>query len=223
MKKKSMLLMMTAILALTGCENETEETSADISVNNAETTAITENKEDSSEMTAEKITTMKDDKKFLSRDEIEETFLAIVEDYYKGTEEADFDKCFGNFPDFYLEMLEKEVEVCKQTHEEYMQSIHDYYVETYGEDFSISFVVTEDKEGSKGILNLEQSLVDFEEVIKETYGKDIHLQEAYTIYLTTTTKGSVNAESIREEWFMLKIDGKYYIYENYYESNTIGE
>ncbi len=209
MKKKSMLLMMTAILALTGCENETEETSADISVNNAETTSVTESKEqkeNSDEMTAEKI---------------EEIFLGIVDDYYKGTEEADFDKCFGNFPDFYLEMLEKEVEICEQTHEEYIQSIHDYYVETYGEDFTISFVVTEDEEGSKGILNLEQSLVDFEEVLNETYGKDIHLEEAYTIYLTTITKGSVNTDNVREEWFMLKIDGKYYIYENYYESNTL--
>ncbi len=206
MNKKPILVMVSAILALTGCENSIENSSVDNVVTSNEVSEEVTTVNNSSDLTAE---------------QIEEIFMGLISDYYKGTEEADFDKCFGNFPDFYLEKLEREVEICEQTHEEYMQSIHDFYVETYGEDFKIEFVVAEDEESTKGILSLDESLNEFVKILKDTFGKDVNLEKAYTIYLSTSTKGSIYSDVVREEWFLLKIDGKYYIYENYYESNSI--
>lgn len=118
-------------------------------------------------------------------------------------------------------MLEKEVEVCEQTHEEYMQSIYDDYVQMYGDDFEIKFQVSDDENGTKGILSLESSIDEFKDILKETYDRDVNLEEAYTIYITTVTTGSLDSYNVQEEWYLLKIDGEYYLYENYYESNPI--
>lgn len=211
--KKSILIQLTALLTLAGCTSQdmassSSGTDSGISSAASKTSASDTVDSQSSALTAE---------------EIEAKCLEFLDNYYTGTKEADFDKCFGNFPDFYIDMLEKEVEVCGETHEEYMQAVLDDYKKYYGDDFDIKYQVSEEN-GEKGILFLyDDSIANFKDIIKTTYNKDVNLEEAYTVYITESISGSENSDSQKSEWFLLKIDGKYYLYENYYESNPVSE
>lgn len=208
--KKSIIIPLTAMLIFTGCNNSSQNDSSS---------------ESSQISTENPVITASDTTANLSKtaDEIETICIDFLTDYYDGTKEADFDKCFGNFPDFYLDMLEKEVDVCGETHEEYMQGIYNDYVESFGDDFNISFQVADSGDGNgKGILYLyDDSLEEFKNIFKDTYGADVNLEEAYTIYITTAMSGSKTSYTEDSEWFILKIDGKYYLYENYYETNSV--
>ena len=104
-----------------------------------------------------------------------------------------------------------------------MQDVLDDYKKYYGDDFDIKYQVSEEN-GEKGILFLyDDSIANFKDIIKTTYNKDVNLEEAYTVYITESISGSENSDSQKSEWFLLKIDGKYYLYENYYESNPVSE
>lgn len=204
--KKSVAVSLIMMLMLTGCGSENTENNK-----TEEETMITEIEGISFEHN-------------LTNEELEKIFYEYIGDYYDGTKEADFDKCFGHFPDFYMEMLEKEVKVCNQTHEQYMQDILLDYKLNYGDDFDITYKISEDEQKNKGILCLSTDSVEqIKEIFKETYSKDVNVEEAYTIYADVTTKGSVDTYSEQMKWFLLKIDGNMYLYEAYYETNTIQE
>jgi hypothetical protein len=203
-------LQLSAILALTGCSSQDTALSDNADNYDSETQIVSSDKTSQSNSDSE------------LAQQIEDICLEFVDNYYNGTIEKDFNKCFGNFPDFYLEMLEKEVEICGESHDEYMQGIYSDYAETYGDDFEITSRVADDGNGTKGILKLsDESTEDMKEIFKETYDKDVNLEEVYTVYVTTVTKGSADEYSDEEEWYILKIDGEYYLYERYYEENPI--
>lgn len=207
MKKTTVLLQLSAILALTGCSSQ----------DNAQTESVSND-----DSTSQIVSSDKNNSESELAQQIEDICLEFVNNYYNGTMEKDFDKCFGNFPDFYLEMLEKETEICGETHDEYMQGIYNDYAETYGDDFKITSRVSDDGNGTKGILKLsDESTKDMKKIFKETYNKDVNLEKAYTVYITTVTKGSENEVSEESEWYILEIDGKNYLYERYYENNSI--
>lgn len=204
---KKIILLLSAAFLLTGCSSE---------INNNENTTEEET-----------MITQIDGKDFehnYTAEELEEMFYGFVKNYYDGTKEADFDKCFADFPSFYMDMLEKEVAICKQTHEEYMQDILLDYKLNYGDDFDFTVEIAEDEQSTKGILCLSaDSLNEIKAIIKETYDTDITVDEAYVVYADITTKGSVDTYNEQVKWFMLKIDGKMYLYEPYYETNPLQE
>lgn len=211
--KKSIFIQLTALLTLAGCTSQDMAASSSGTDSGISSAASGTSASD----------TVKSQSSALSAEEIETKCLELLDNYYTGTKEADFDKCFGNFPDFYIDMLEKEVGICGETHEEYMQAVLDDYKEWYGDDFDIKYTVAEDN-GEKGILFLyDDSIADFKDIIKNTYNKDVNLEEAYTVYINENISGSKSSDSQKSEWFLLKIDGKYYLYENYYESNPVTE
>lgn len=211
--KKSIFIQLTALLTLAGCTSQDMSASSSGTDSGISSAASGTSASDTVESQASA----------LSAEEIETICLEFLDNYYTGTKNADFDKCFGNFPDFYIDMLEKEVEVCGETHEEYMQAVLDDYKEWYGDDFDIKYTVAEES-GEKGILFLyDDSIADFKDILKTTYNKDVNLEEAYTVYINENISGSKSSDSQKSEWFLLKIDGKYYLYENYYESNPVSE
>ena len=211
MKKTTIALQISAILALTGCSSDVSSDNESGGMMNDASLVFTEN--GSNELAQENLA-----------DKIEKLAQEFFDNYYNGTMEADFDKCFKNFPDFYLEMLEKEVETCGENHQQYIDGVRQNYVDTYGDDFKISHRISVDESGTKGILKLsDDSVESMKEIFKETYGKDVNLEEAYTVYITTAVQGSLDSYSEEREWYILKIDGEFYLYEDYYEKYMLDE
>lgn len=147
----------------------------------------------------------------------EEAITKIAEDvlkqYCEGLAEADHEKCFTVFPDFYKQAVEAENKEYGETNEEYMQSIKQGFINDFGEDFTLSASVNT-------VLQIsDESLNEMEKTINESFGIEIKLDDLYDVYFSETLSGSLNSETNPLQFLMLYIDGKYYLYDSYYEKS----
>ena len=63
----------------------------------------------------------------------------------------------------------------------------------------------------------DESLVNTESRLKESFGEDIVLDDLYYVYFTETVRGSKNKSSDALEFYIPVIGGKCYLYDDYYE------
>lgn len=142
---------------------------------------------------------------------ITETATKVLTQYYDGMADADHDKCFGAFPDFYKAALEKENESYGETNDEYIQSIRKKFTETYGDDFYVYPTVT-------NILQIsDTSMAELQERIRKSFDTDSVIDDLYYVYFTENARGSLDRTSYNLEFALLEIDGAYYLYDDYYE------
>ena len=135
----------------------------------------------------------------------------LLKQYCDGMTEADHDKCFDAFPSFYKKALEDENKEYGETNEQYMQSIKDGFAEKYGDDFYIFATVS-------SVLQLsDESLESFRERIAKSFDADVNIEDLYYVYFTENVRGSKNKSSDELEFFLPVIDGKTYLYDDYYE------
>ncbi len=138
----------------------------------------------------------------------------LFKNYYDGIKECDYKKFLQIFPDFYLEALEEEWKDDNQTNGEFIKLMNETNESEYGEDYYSFAEIT-------AILQLtDDSLETLRGMIKETFGKSINLEDAYSVYITQNTRGSLKKDSVEfSDFYMLIIDGKYYLYDSFYTDN----
>lgn len=143
--------------------------------------------------------------------EINEKTSALLAQYYEGMSEADHNKCFNAFPYFYKEAVEAENAEYGETNDEYIQSIRDGFISTYGDDFYAFAEIN-------NILQInDESLYELEDRIWNAFEVECELDDLYYVYFTENIRGSLDKQSQPLEFAVLKIDGKYYLYDDYYE------
>ena len=143
--------------------------------------------------------------------EITKAAEELLKQYCDGMTEADHDKCFDAFPSFYKKALEDENKEYGETNEQYMQSIKDGFAEKYGDDCYIFATVS-------SVLQLsDESLESFRERISNSFDADVNIEDLYYVYFTENVRGSKNKSSDELEFFLPVIDGKTYLYDDYYE------
>ena len=145
--------------------------------------------------------------------EITEISSGLLDKYYQGMAEADFDKCFESFPDFYKKAVEDENKDYNETNEEYMKNIKQSFIDDYGDDFYIFSNVT-------SVLQLnDDSLKIIQQGINSTFEteKEIEIEDAYYLYFKESIRGSINKGTKALEFSVIRIDGEYYLYDSYYE------
>lgn len=138
--------------------------------------------------------------------------LGVLQQYYEGLAEADHEKCFTAFPDFYKKAIEDENKEYGDTNEEYMQSIKTRFIEIYGDDFKISPKIN-------SVLQInDESMAGLQERINATFGTDIKLEDVYYIYFSENITGSLKTAENPLEFSLLCIDGNYLLYDAYFEN-----
>ena len=143
--------------------------------------------------------------------EITKAAEELLKQYCDGMTEADHDKCFDAFPDFYKKAVEEENKQYGETNEQYMQSIKDKFAETYGDDFYIFASIS-------AVLQLsDESLEDVKESIDKSFGVDVNIEDIYSVYFTENFRGSKDKASDELDFLLPVIDGKTYLYDDYYE------
>ena len=143
--------------------------------------------------------------------EITKAAEELLKQYCDGMTEADHDKCFDAFPPFYKKALEDENKEYGETNEQYMQSIKDKFAESYGDDFYIFATVS-------SVLQLsDESLESFKERKAKSCDADVNIEDLYYVYFTENVRGSKNKSSDELEFILPVIDGKTYLYDDYYE------
>lgn len=135
----------------------------------------------------------------------------LFKQYYNGIKDEDYDECFGIFPDFYRKAIEDESKEYGQTNDDYIKQINDQIKKQYGDDYYSYAEIT-------GILQLyDDSLTQTEDTINKTFGTNVKLEDAYTVYYNQIARGSADKGTEKLVYILLKIDGKYYMYDNYFE------
>lgn len=143
-------------------------------------------------------------------DSLEKEASALFKKYYDGIEKDDYKTFSAVFPDFYLNALEEEGKEYNQTNEEFLKSINETNKSTYGDDFYSFATIT-------AILQLtDESLDTLNSSIKDTFGTKKKIEDAYSVYMTQTIRGSVSKDSMDMNYIMVIIDGKYYLYDEYF-------
>lgn len=148
-------------------------------------------------------------------DKLVESFKPLVDSYYNSIMNKDYDEFSSIFPEFYLKALEDESGIGKgsYTGKDFMQDNYDWYVNQYGSDFDYAY------EFGDIARIMEDSVQECETSIKQYLGADVDIQEAYAVNVQEKVTGSELEEPQYNEipWLILKIDGKYWLYETYYE------
>lgn len=143
-------------------------------------------------------------------DSLEKKADSLFEKYFDGIKNDDYKTFAKVFPDFYLDALEEEGKDYNQTNEEFIKSINADNKTKYGDDYYSFAEVT-------AILQLtDESLETLKDSIKETFGEKVKLEDAYSVYITQNTRGSIGKDSQDLDYLMLIIDGKYYLYDEYF-------
>ena len=136
----------------------------------------------------------------------------LVDTYFKGVTQDDYDMCFSVFPDFYREALELENKYYNQTGKEYIKEINQSLKSTYGDDYYGYIEPT-------GALQLyDGALKNVESIVKETFGISVKIEDAYEVYFNESIRGNLDATSQESMYIVLKIDGEYFLYDSYYEN-----
>lgn len=144
-------------------------------------------------------------------DGLVKTFTPILRTYYDGIRNADYDACFSVFPDFYQDAVNAECENSGLSHQAYIDYAKKAIVDECGDDFLTSFSYA-------NIFQLtDDSITAYEEILESSFEQKIELEDAYSVCITETTKGSLGTTSYDLEWFIFRIDGELYLYESYYE------
>lgn len=156
--------------------------------------------------------TISDDRKNEDFDALVEEFTPLLDTYYQGIREQDYDMFLSAFPDFYKEQVEQECKEQSMDHKAYMNGMYTNLTDQYGADFKITYTFSQ-------IFQLtDDSLTAYDDILKTKFGVTASVSDGYSAVVKEATSGMKDSSSYDLEWFFLKIDGKLYLYENYYES-----
>ncbi len=215
--KKLSILILSVILAasFSGCDKKDGQkntSSADSSTaQNADKSS--EEKSEDDDDTSHEDGYISEKRKNTDYESLKTDAMALINDYYSGMEKENYDKFIGVFPDFYQKAFEDETKnEFNQTNDECITEMHDSFEITYGEDFYIVPEIID-----SGILQLDDaSLVELNKMIADTFDVNVNVTDAYSVNFQQITRGSKNRDSNPMEFLMIKIDDKFYLYDNWY-------
>lgn len=200
MKKLKILVpfLIAVSMLMSGC-NKTD--SNNNSAGTAENSSVADNLESTGDST--------------EYDKLVESFTPLVDSYYNSIMNKDYDEFSSVFPEFYLKALENESGIGKDgyTGKDFMQNNYDWYVNQYGDDFDYAY------EFGDIARIMPDSIEECKASIKQYLDADVDIEEAYAVNVQEKVTGSKLETPVYNEipWLILKIDGKYWLYETYYE------
>lgn len=144
--------------------------------------------------------------------EVADCTVSMLNDYYQGMREGDFDLTFKNYATFYVNNVELELEYYGGSESEYISEDNaTYYTENYGEDTTIVPEVTATTLMTKAVTK------KYNKLVTDLYQEDATIQNVYTVYVNKVITGEIKSETVEEVWTVLEIDDNYYLYDDYFE------
>lgn len=134
----------------------------------------------------------------------------VISTYVSAIEKGDFESYLGTMVEPMADELRQEANKMGISDAKAIDELYSDYNEGFGEGYTISLEYgTETEMTSDDIKNSQ-------EILKNTYGKDYKIKEAYKVATTLTFKGSKAEETvnwyfyiakIKNDWYILNIDG----------------
>lgn len=144
--------------------------------------------------------------------ELFEVTKKLLDTYYKGVSEENFDLCFSSYAYFYSEAMKIENKYYDITEKEYMSEYNAELKNTYGDDYYAYVVII-------GALQLyDEGLAQMEKNIEKAFDIKLELEDAYEMYYEEYIRGNLNSTTNQGAIYLLKIDGEYVLYNDFYET-----
>jgi hypothetical protein len=144
--------------------------------------------------------------------EVADSTVEMLEEYYEGMRTADFDLTFKNYVPFYVDNVELELEYYGGTEDEYISEDNaTYYDETYGEDATISVEVVSTTLMTKSVTK------KYNKLITNLYQSEGEIDSVYTVVVNKVVSGELLTDSSQATWTILEMDGRYWLYDDYFE------
>lgn len=144
--------------------------------------------------------------------EVADSTISMLNEYYEGMRNADFDLAFKNYAPFYIENIELELEYYGGSKDEYISENNSmYYIENYGEDATITAEVVSTTLMTKSVTK------KYNKLVTDFYMSDEIIDSVYTVIVNKLVTGQLKSDSQQETWTVLEIDNSYYLYDDYFE------
>lgn len=158
------------------------------------------------------LTACTDEKSDEYNQEVADSTASMLEEYYQGMRTADFDMTFKNYPEFYVNNIQLELEYYEGTEDEYLSADNaTWYDETYGEDATISVDVV------STTLMTDAVTKKYNDLVTNFYMETATVQNVYTVVVDKTVSGSISTDTVQATWTVLEIDDRYWLYDTYFE------
>jgi hypothetical protein len=158
------------------------------------------------------LTACTDEKSDEYNQEVADSTASMLEEYYQGMRTADFDMTFKNYPEFYVNNIQLELEYYEGTEDEYLSADNaTWYDETYGEDATISVDVV------STTLMTDAVTKKYNDLVTNFYMETATVQNVYTVVVDKTVSGSISTDTVQATWTVLEIDDCYWLYDTYFE------
>lgn len=211
-KTAALVAVLSACLLLCGCSSgnqaadSAETESAPVAVKKAELTEEQKKAAEEAGISADRYCT--------DNTEITAAAENVLQTYYDGIAEENFEKFIGVFPEFYKKAIQEENKEYGETDDEYMKWMKQELVKNYGEDFYAFPEIT-------SVLQInDESLKDLEGRVLDAFGTDVKFDDLYYVYFKQCVRGNLNKSSDAFEYCLMNIGGKYYLYDTYFEEGN---
>lgn len=216
-KYLSAVLACIMCFSLYSCDKEKESSVSEVSTNTITSANDTEAKNETTttnnpQNTEPLNTDIAKDRLVTDNTEIINIANKHFEAYFNGIKNGSHDECFSGYPDFYKKAVEKENKEYNQENDEYIKEIDANLASTYGDDYYAYATVS-------AILQIvDTSLAEMESIINKSFNIDIELEDAFSVQVNQVVRGKLDSTSKEMEYLLIKVDGKYYLYDQYYET-----
>jgi len=138
--------------------------------------------------------------------------VSMLTDYYQGMRTADFDLTFSHYAEFYQRTIDEELDYYGGSKDEYISADNaTWYTNNYGEDVTISLDV-------KSTSQMTNSVVKkYNDLVVSLYYDDADITNVYNVSVDKTISGSLKTDTSTEQWTILEIDDKLWLYDTYFE------
>jgi hypothetical protein len=158
------------------------------------------------------LTACKEEESDAFNQEVADSTVSMLNEYYEGMRTADFDLTFKNYPEFYVNNVKLELEYYGGTEDEYLSTDNEtWYTENYGEDATISLEVVSTTLMTKAVTK------KYNKLVTNLYQEDATIQNVYTVVLNKTVSGELATDTTQVDWTILQIDDQYWLYDTYFE------
>lgn len=158
------------------------------------------------------LTACKEEQSDAFNQEVADSTISMLNEYYEGMRNADFDLTFKNYPEFYVNNVKLELEYYGGTEDEYLSTDNaTWYTENYGEDATISLEVVSTTLMTKAVTK------KYNKLVVNLYQEKATIQNVYTVILNKTISGELATDTTQVDWTILQIDDQYWLYDTYFE------
>lgn len=129
----------------------------------------------------------------------------VITDYFTAIQDGDFEKYLGTMVKPMADEYRKEAQKLGISDSEAINRLYPDYVEGFGEGYTIEVLFGKEEKMTKADIKSSEKL------LKQTYGQDYSIKDAYMVATNLKFSGTKKSENVQMYVYIGRIEGDWYI------------